>query len=69
MTPAEYEWQDEQLQDVADQVRDEHLKTGREIREILEAMRDEGYIECSDAALERCAALASPPHGVTAKEG
>lgn len=59
MTPEEHEWQDEQIRSVADQVRTEHIKTGRDIREILEAMRDEGYIECSDAALERCAILAS----------
>lgn len=56
MTPAEYE--SKELQDIADQVRAEHLKTGREVPEILEAMRDEGYIGCDDATLERCAALA-----------
>lgn len=59
MTPDEYEFEDEQLQDVADQVRAEHLKTGRDVREILDAMRDEGYIACSDAALARCAVLAT----------
>lgn len=58
MTPQEYEWQDEQMQDVADDVRREHLETGRDVREILAAMRDEGYIQCSDAALERCAQMA-----------
>lgn len=58
MTPDEAEFQDEQMQDVADQVRAEHLKTGRDVREILAAMRDEGYIECTDDALERCAKMA-----------
>jgi hypothetical protein len=58
MTPAEYEWQDEQMQEMADEVRAEAAKTGRDVREILEAMRDEGYIECSDDALERCAVMA-----------
>ena len=58
MTPAEYEWQDEQMEELADQVRAEAAKTGRDVREILEAMRDEGYIECSDDALERCAKMA-----------
>lgn len=51
---------DDQLDDVAEQVRAEHLKTGRDIREILEAMRDEGYIDCTDEALEQCAARARP---------
>lgn len=60
MTPAEYEWQDEEMQDIADQVRAEAAKTGRDVREILEAMRDEGYISCSDDALERCAVMATP---------
>ena len=32
---------------------------GRDVREILEALRDEGYIECSDKALERCAVMAA----------
>lgn len=59
MTPDEYEYQDEQMQDIAAQARDEHQKTGRDIREILEAMRDEGYIQCSDVALDRCVVMAS----------
>ena len=46
------------MQTVADDVRSEHLRTGRDVREILAAMRDEGYIECTDAALERCAQMA-----------
>lgn len=59
MTPDEYEWQDEQMQEVADQVRNESQKSGRDVREILQAMRDEGYITCTDAALERCAVMAT----------
>lgn len=36
--------------DVCDEVR----KTGRKPREILHAMRDEGYIECDDVDFETC---------------
>lgn len=61
MTPAEYEWQDEQMQEMADQVREESARSGRDVREILDAMRDEGYIECSDKALERIAVMARSP--------
>lgn len=56
MTQEEFEWQD-----IADQVRAEAAKTGRDVREILDAMRDEGYIQCSDNALERCALMALQP--------
>jgi hypothetical protein len=61
MTPQEYEWQEEQLQEIADQARDERAKSGRDIREILQALRDEGYIDCSNEALERCAKMADEP--------
>jgi hypothetical protein len=67
MTPAEYKRQDRQMQQLANQVRGEAAKTGRDVREILEAMRDEGYIECSDDALERCAKMASPVTSVESK--
>ena len=59
MTPAEWEWFDEQMEHVAELVRNEHDKTGRDIYEILEAMRDEGYIECSDEGLARVAKRAA----------
>ena len=58
MTPDEYEAMCESEDDVADRVRAEHKKTGRQVREILEAMRDEGYIVCTDEALERVAKIA-----------
>ena len=53
MTQEEFEWQE-----IADQVRAEAAKTGRDEQEILEAMRDEGYIECNDTLLERIARMA-----------
>ena len=49
------------MEELAAQVREEHLKTGRRIVEILEAMRDEGYISLDDADMVVCAALASRP--------
>jgi hypothetical protein len=58
MTTEDYELMCEQMEDMADQVRYVHLETGRAIREILSAMRDEGYIDCTDDALERCARMA-----------
>lgn len=47
------------LEVLAAEVREIHLETGRDIQEILEAMRDEGYIECTDEELEQCAARAA----------
>lgn len=58
MTSDEWERRCEQMDDTAARVRAEHLKTGRNVREILNAMRDEGYIECTDQALEECAKIA-----------
>lgn len=58
MTPDEYEAMCELMDDIAAEVRAERQKTGREVREILAAMRDEGYITCTDDALERCAKIA-----------
>lgn len=49
------------FQEMADDVRIEHLRSGRAIREILAAMRDESYIDCTDDELERCAKLAEMP--------
>ncbi len=40
------------MEEVVTQVREEHLKTGRDVREILEAMRDEGYIDCDELIFE-----------------
>ena len=48
------------FQELADDVRQEHQKSGRDIREILAALRDEGYFDCTDEELERCARLAEP---------
>lgn len=69
MTPAEYELMCEQEDELADDVRKEHLRTGRDVREILDAMRDEGYIDCTDEALERIAkiALTNGEHGGAVK--
>jgi hypothetical protein len=61
MTPAEYELMCEAEDDLAEDVRAEHKKTGRAVREILAAMRDEGYIEATDEAIERIAKLAEKP--------
>jgi hypothetical protein len=46
------------FRELADDARQEHQKSGRAVREILDAMRDEGYIDCTDEELERCAKLA-----------
>jgi hypothetical protein len=40
------------MDEIIEQVRAEHLKTGRDVREILEAMRDEGYIDCDELIFE-----------------
>lgn len=58
MTPNDYEQQCEDEDDIAAQVREEAVKTGRQVREILAAMRDEGYIKCTDEAMERVAKIA-----------
>jgi hypothetical protein len=49
------------FRELATDVANEHRKSGRSIREILAAMRDESYIECTDEELERCAKLAEEP--------
>ena len=57
MTPEEQH----ELQYFADEIRQEAKATGRNVREILDAMRDEGYIDCTDEYLEQCAKLAEAP--------
>lgn len=47
------------MEEIAKQVSVEHLKTGRDIREILDAMRDDGYIDCDDLHMEEMAEMAS----------
>ena len=42
--------------EICEDVMAERAKTGRDTREILEAMRDEGYILASDADIDECVA-------------
>lgn len=58
MTPAEWEWFEEQMQPVVDLAIKNAVETGREFREIFESMRDEGYIECSEQAIDRLVSMA-----------
>jgi len=37
---------------IIDDVLAEHQRTGRDIREILDALRDEGYIQATDDELD-----------------
>lgn len=40
------------LAEIANMVRNERQKTGREVREMLETLRDEGYIDVTDDEFE-----------------
>ena len=48
---------DEQLVEL---IRTEHVKTGRDIKEIIETMRDEGYIEGDEKDLAELADYCNP---------
>jgi predicted transcriptional regulator len=46
------------LEELARDMREESRRTGRKVREMLDVLRDEGMIECTDDEFERCVKLA-----------
>ena len=46
------------LEELAQDMREEHRKTGRDVREMLAVLRDEGMVECTDEEVEACIRLA-----------
>ena len=50
---------DEQLIEL---IRSEHTKTGRDFKEIIDTMRDEGYIAGTNADMAELLALCAPGH-------
>jgi cobalamin biosynthesis Mg chelatase CobN len=43
---------------LAEEVVAHSLETTRSVREVLQSMRDEGYIDCDDEGFEACVSLA-----------
>lgn len=48
----------DEIEQFAEEVVSHAMATGRQPREILESMRDEGYIDCDNEAFEACVAMA-----------
>lgn len=59
-----------EIDNLANELVSEAINHGRDPREMLQAMRDEGYVDCDDEGFEACVALAMrklsavpvPPH-------
>jgi hypothetical protein len=47
------------LEELAHDMREEHRKTGRSVREMLAVLRDEGMVECTDEEMEECIRMAA----------